>query len=88
MQNNQQPFLNRLAEKLLNTAPESFSTTREELHQWVKAAAQDALLKMDLLPRDEFDAQVRVLHRLQQKVTELEAQLKELEQAEDSSPEA
>ncbi|UTW45152.1 accessory factor UbiK family protein [bacterium SCSIO 12696] len=55
----------------------------EEMQQHIRTAMQAAIAKLDLVSREEFDAQQAVLQRtrqrlelLEQQVAELEAQLK------------
>lgn len=47
--------------------------------QEIKAAMQSALGKMDLVTRDEFDAQAAVLQRTRERLEQLEKQLADLE---------
>ena len=47
--------------------------------QEIKAAVQSALGKMDLVTREEFDAQTAVLQRTRERLEQLEKQLAELE---------
>lgn len=53
--------------------------------QQVKAVIQSALGKMDLVTRDEFDAQAAVLMRTREKVEALEKVVAELEKKMDNS---
>jgi len=50
-----------------------------ELQQKIKAAAQATFDKLDLITRDEFDAQRAVLARSREKLEQLEKQLAEME---------
>ncbi len=50
-----------------------------ELQQKMRAAAQAAFDKLDLVSRDEFDAQRAVLTRTRERLEQLEQQLAELE---------
>ncbi|MDX2464680.1 MAG: accessory factor UbiK family protein [Porticoccus sp.] len=50
-----------------------------EFQQKMRAAAQAAFDKLDLVTRDEFDAQRAVLSRTREKLEEMEKQLAELE---------
>lgn len=50
-----------------------------ELQQKIRAAAQATFDKLDLVTRDEFDAQRAVLTRSREKLEQLEKQLAELE---------
>ncbi len=47
--------------------------------QEIKAAVQSAMGKMDLVTREEFDAQAAVLQRTRERLEQLEKQLAELE---------
>ncbi|ROQ21886.1 hypothetical protein EDC38_2514 [Marinimicrobium koreense] len=47
--------------------------------QEIKAAVQSALGKMDLVTREEFDAQSAVLQRTRERLEQLEKQLADLE---------
>ncbi len=69
-----------LAQRILNALPATWQTATTEMNTIIKSTLQDALLKMDLLTRDEFDAQKNVLNRLIKKVTELEIQIQQLEE--------
>jgi BMFP domain-containing protein YqiC len=51
---------------------------REEVDKSVRALAQSALNRLDLVSREEFDAQAEILKRTRSKVTALEAELKAL----------
>jgi BMFP domain-containing protein YqiC len=49
-----------------------------ELDKSARALAQSALGRLDVVPRDEFDAQTEILKRTGERVAELETQLEEL----------
>ena len=51
------------------------SGLKNEIESGVKAAVQSALSRMDMVNRDEFDAQAAVLQRTRQRVEQLEQQL-------------
>lgn len=63
--------------QMMNT----FSSGSAELpgQQQVRVFLQSALSKMDLVTRDEFDAQAAVLMRTREKVEQMEKQLADLE---------
>lgn len=65
------------------------SGIKEEAGNGIKAALQGTLGRMDLVSRDEFDAQATVLQRTREKVEALEQQLeqfnKELEALENQT---
>ncbi|WP_027329830.1 accessory factor UbiK family protein [Marinimicrobium agarilyticum] len=50
----------------------------------LQAAVQSALGKMDVVTREEFDAQAAVLQRTRERLEKLEQQLTELEQSQKS----
>lgn len=49
-----------------------------EVDKSVRALIQSALSRLDVVSREEFDAQAELLQRTEQQVAELEAQLEEL----------
>lgn len=51
---------------------------RGEMDKSMRALAQSALSRLDVVSREEFDAQAEILKRTQQEVTALEAQLEEM----------
>lgn len=53
--------------------------SREELHRSIQLLVQNALSKLDLVTREEFDAQAAVLQKTRAKAEQLEVQLSELE---------
>ena len=62
------------------------SGLKEQLDKNARALAQSALGKLDVVSRQEFDAQSAVLKRTRQRVAELEAELERLSQLLDTSP--
>ena len=51
----------------------------DDMQQKLRAAAQAAFEKLELVSRDEFDAQSAVLARTREKLEQLEKQLEQLE---------
>ena len=51
---------------------------RGEMDKSMRALAQSAQSRLDVVSREEFDAQAEILKRTEQQVTELEAQLEEM----------
>lgn len=72
-------FLNDLAKKLSKALPENFQKMQKDLEKNFHAILQGAFNKMDLVTRDEFDAQSKVLARSRKKIEDLELRVKELE---------
>ena len=56
----------------------SASGIKGEVDKSVKALTQSALAKLDVVSREEFDAQTEILTRTRAKVVALEAELEEL----------
>jgi len=54
------------------------SGIKGEVDKGVRALAQTALSRLDVVSREEFDAQVEVLQRTRAKVVALETELEEL----------
>ncbi|EPJ47277.1 MAG: hypothetical protein OFPII_14100 [Osedax symbiont Rs1] len=74
-------------EKFIDGLSQQFSALVKNLpkgaelpgQEQVKALLQSALAKLDLVTRDEFDAQAAVLSRTRQKVEALEVRMTKLE---------
>jgi BMFP domain-containing protein YqiC len=54
------------------------SAARNEVDRSLKALARSALSRLDLVNREEFDAQAEILERTRARVVELEALLEEM----------
>ena len=54
------------------------SDLRAEVDRGLRSLAQSALARLDMVSREEFDAQAEVLNRTRTKVAALEAELEEL----------
>ena len=67
-----------LANKLFATLPSSFQAIEKELHQKFKDILQAAFSRMELVTREEFDVQCKVLARTREKLEQLEAQIQYL----------
>lgn len=72
-------FLDELAKQLSSVLPENVKKMQKDLEKNFHAVLQGTFNKMDLVTRDEFDAQTKVLARARKKVEEMEARVKELE---------
>lgn len=71
--------LDDLAQRLSQLLPPGLAGMRDELERNVRAVLQQALSKMDLVSREEFEVQQAVLQRTRSKLENLEKQLAELE---------
>ena len=64
-----------LASKLFAALPDSFQHFEKELQQKFKEVLQSAFNRLDLITREEFDVQVKVLTRTREKVEKLQEQV-------------
>ena len=80
MHSNNTEFVDSLVEKVsaLFTGTSCVATLREDACQNLRSVIQSAFNKLDIVTREEFDAQVAVLTRTQGKIAELEIQLDKL----------
>jgi len=72
-------MFNQFFEQFSNVIGPGAESISGELQQKMRAAAQAAFDKMDLVSRDEFDAQRAVLTRTRERLEHIEQQLAELE---------
>lgn len=73
------PLINRLGQQFGELLPANLRGVRNELEDNLKIVLRDALARLDLLTRDEFDIQQTLLSRTRDKVEALEQQVKVLE---------
>ena len=74
---NIEQFLN----SILRTLPADGLAIREEVKDNLRTAVESSLARMNLVSREEFDAQSALLQRTRIKLAELEQQLEQLRQA-------
>lgn len=74
--------LDELVKQLLDAIPSHLRVIPKELEKQFHQILQTALIKMDLVTREEFEAQVRVLQRTREKLEMLEKELAVHEQQE------
>ena len=68
-----------LARRLYESVPDSMRGLQADAERNFKAILQASLSKLDLVTREEFEVQAGVLRRTREKLTSLEARLKDLE---------
>jgi BMFP domain-containing protein YqiC len=73
--------INELAQRLLASLPAAVRGAQADLEKNFRVVLHNSLAKMDLVTRDEFDVQTKVLERTRARLGVLEARLAELEQA-------
>jgi len=71
--------LDDLARKLADVIPENLRGIGEDLQRNLKSTLRSGLERMDLVTREEFDVQTRLLQRTREKLEALEARVAELE---------
>ncbi len=74
----QQPLFAELARRLGEVLPGK--PPSEDLEKTVKTVAQSVFARLELVTREEFDAQVAVLARSRERIQQLEAELARLSQ--------
>ena len=73
--------IDELARRLLERVPPALRSMQRDLESNFRAVLREGLGKLDLVTRDEFVAQTRVLERTRARLEELEARLTSLEGA-------
>ena len=71
--------IEELARRLFETVPPALRGMQQDLEANFRAVLRANLSRLDLVARDEFDAQARVLERTRAQLAELERRLAELE---------
>lgn len=74
------PSIDEIARRVLDALPHMGSGADTDLRRNLRAGVAGVLARMDLVTRDEFDAQFRVLQRTREKLESLEQRVNELEQ--------
>jgi len=74
-------IIDDLANRISAVIPPGIKEAKTETEKHIKAILQSVLEKLDVVTRDEFDAQMRVLERTREKLEKLEQIVEELEKA-------
>lgn len=77
-----------LARRLLESVPPALRGMQQDLEANFRAVLRANLSRLDLVARDEFDAQARVLERTRAQLAGLERRLAELESRATPAPAA
>lgn len=72
--------IDEIASKLNQALPPAAKAFQQDLHEQFKIILQSMIGKMDLVTREEFDVQTKVLARTRQKLDELEKTVARLEE--------
>jgi BMFP domain-containing protein YqiC len=79
--------IRNLAQKLADAVPDAdgLGAIRSEIERNFRSLLSSAFERLDLVTREEFDVQRKVLERTREKLTALEAELLQLEERFDES---
>ncbi|MCH9769548.1 MAG: accessory factor UbiK family protein [Gammaproteobacteria bacterium] len=72
--------INNLVQKVLDAMPPGLKNLPQEIQANFKTGLQSAFSRLDLVTREEFDAQVGVLQKTRAKLEALEKKLADFEQ--------
>ena len=73
-------FIDEIANKIADAMPDGVTGIQQDVEKNVKAVLQNSFAKFNLVTREEFDVQTRVLENTRAKVEELEKQIAALEE--------
>lgn len=73
-------FLQDLSSRLLQALPGGVKNMKDDVKKNVHAILQSAFTTFELVTREEFDSQTKVLMRTRQKLEALEKEVKQLEE--------
>jgi len=79
-----QPFIDRLMADISRRLPADLGGLRSEVERNVRSVLAEAVSRLDLITREEFDIQQQVLLRTREKLEALEKQVAELEKSADA----
>ncbi|RMG30265.1 MAG: accessory factor UbiK family protein [Gammaproteobacteria bacterium] len=72
-------FLDELARRIGAAVPPGLESLRRDLEKQARAVLQSAFARLDLVPREEFEIQAKVLARTRERLEALEARVRRLE---------
>ena len=71
--------IDEIARRLLDSVPPAFRNVQHDLETNFRSVLRSTLGKLDLVTREEFDTQLKVLERTRSKLEALEKKVEELE---------
>jgi BMFP domain-containing protein YqiC len=71
--------IDEIARRLLESVPPAFRSMQQDLETNFRSVLRSSLGKLDLVTRDEFDTQLKVLERTRSKLEALEQKVQALE---------
>lgn len=82
-----EPFrIDEIVRRLLESVPPALRNMQQDLETNFRAVLRSSLGKLDLVTRDEFDTQTKVLERTRAKLEALEEKVKVLEEQAAAAP--
>lgn len=75
-------FFDNLAKQLSSLIPADLQSIREELEENFRGTLKSIFSKLNLVTREEFDIQVRLLERARERITQLEEKIDRIPNAE------
>ncbi len=72
-------LLDDIAKRLSGAVPASAKAVQADVEKNLRAATESVFSRLDLVTREEFDVQRKVLERSREKIEQLEKQVAELE---------
>lgn len=81
-------IFDEMARKVVENLPPGLREFQQEMEKNLRAAMQSAFSRMDLITREEFDAQAKVLARTRAHLETLEARIAALEALQTPKPKA
>lgn len=82
---NEQPVIDRIVAEISRRLPADLGELRAEVERNVQTALRESISRLDLVGREEFDIQQKVLERTREKLEALERQVAELERDQDQT---
>jgi len=73
--------IDEIARRLFANVPEAARNMRADLEENFRAILRASLARLDLVTRDDFDVQTKVLERTRSRLEALETRVQELEAA-------
>jgi ubiquinone biosynthesis accessory factor UbiK len=78
--------IEEIARRLMDNLPPALRATQRDLESNFRAVLRASLGKLDLVTREEFDVQSRVLERTRARLEALEARVRAMEGVADGAP--
>ena len=73
--------IDEIARKLRESLPPAIHTVQKDLENNFRAVLRSSLSKLDVVSREEFDTQMKVLERTRARLEQLEVKVAEMEAA-------